>query len=164
VGSLAFSNSILRNEADFLATQRPPPGAWKRKDAAGSERTPNRDRPLILVVEDDWFVGTDMQRALRDAGYEVPPVAVSADEAVEVARNQAPDLVVMDIRLVGERDGVDAAIEIRRLFDIPCLFVSAYGNGGLRARAQAARPAGWLTKPLSGDLLVAAVNKTLKGE
>lgn len=115
----------------------------------------------ILVVEDDWFIGQDIEAALRGAGYDVLPVVVSADEAVTAAGEHSPELVLMDIRLVGLRDGVDAALEIRRRFDISCLFISAYGDPALRTRAAPARPAGWLTKPLAVGAIVAAVRRTV---
>lgn len=132
------------------------PGDARRplgRHAATEERPPCR----LLIVEDDWFVSLDMETALRDAGHQVLGVVVSGEEAVEAARAMQPDLVIMDIRLAGKRDGVDAAIAIREQLDIPSLFLTAYRGAELAARAEAARPVGWLTKPITGDALVAAV-------
>lgn len=112
-------------------------------------------------VEDDWFAAMDMQAALQDAGYDVFEIVTSATEAIEAAGNCKPDLILMDVRLVGHRDGVDAALEIRQRFDIQCLFVTAYVDPALRSRAEAARPLGWLTKPIAGESLVAAVGEAL---
>lgn len=124
---------------------------------AASERAATR----ILVVEDDWFAGTDMQAALQAAGYDVLEVATSADEAVQAAADYRPELVIMDVRLLGNRDGVDAALEIAKRFAIRSLFVSAYFDPALRSRAEAALPVGWLIKPITGEALVAAVNAAL---
>lgn len=146
----------------ILAPRRPPFGD---PPSERNERMPDADkRPAtrILIVEDDWFAGTDMQASLRDAGFDVPELVTSANEAVTVAGDYEPDLVVMDVRLVGERDGVDAALEIARRFGIRSLFVSAYVDAALRTRAEPARPIGWLTKPISGETLVTAVRDAFR--
>lgn len=145
----------------MLATRRPPAGS--RKSEAGSQST-GADKHAggrILVVEDDWFAGMDMEAALDQAGYDVMGVVMSAEEAIESAGESRPDLVLMDVRLVGARDGVDAALEIARRFGIRCLFVTAFVDPALKARAEPARPLGWLTKPISGETLVAAVRDAL---
>jgi two-component system, response regulator PdtaR len=86
----------------------------------------------ILVVEDDWFAGMDMEAALDQAGFDVLGVVMSAEEAIEAAGESRPDLILMDVRLVGARDGVDAALEIGRRFGIRCLFVTAFVDPALR--------------------------------
>ena len=129
------------------------------EDGRKAECTARRGR--ILVVEDDWFIGQDIEATLRQGGYTVVDLVVSADEAVAAAARERPDLVVMDIRLVGPRDGVDAAIEVRQRFDIPSLFVSAYDSPGLKARAASARPAGWLVKPVPVNMLLSTIKGIL---
>ena len=89
-------------------------------------------------------------------------VATAADEAVLLGEVRRPDVVLMDIRLRGPRDGIDAATEIRRRFDIRSLFVSAHTDPATMARAQAADPVGWLPKPFSGHQLAAALEAALK--
>jgi len=146
----------------ILAPRRLPfgdPSSESREREADADKRP---AARILIVEDDWFAGTDMEAALQDAGYDVPELVTSADEAVAAAGDCEPDLVIMDVRLVGERDGVDAALEIARRFGIRSLFVSAYVDSALRTRAEPARPVGWLTKPISGEQLVAAVRNALR--
>jgi two-component system, response regulator PdtaR len=145
----------------ILTTRRPP---FDGRSNEGKEQKTDADRGVaarILVVEDDWFAATDMQGALRDAGYDVLEVVTSATEAIEAAGECKPDLILMDVRLVGHRDGVDAALEISQRFGIRCLFVTAYVDPALRLRAEAARPLGWLTKPIPGENLVAAVREAL---
>lgn len=145
----------------ILAPRRPPFGEGPHE---GSERSPDAEkRPAarILVVEDDWFAGMDLQGALQDAGFTVLELATTAEEAIEAARLYDPDIIIMDVRLVGARDGVDAALEISRRYAIRCLFVSAYVDPALRSRAEPARPFGWLTKPITGETLVTAVRQAL---
>ena len=115
----------------------------------------------ILIVEDEWFIAIESEAVLREAGFHVVGIAVTAEEAVAMAERHEPHLVLMDIRLRGERNGVDAAREIRSRFDIPCLFATAHAEQGVRDSAQTAVPAGWLTKPFSDRQLVAAVKSAL---
>jgi DNA-binding NarL/FixJ family response regulator len=118
--------------------------------------------PCILLVEDDFLVGMEAETGLEEAGYEVAGVAATADEAVEIAASRRPALVVMDIRLAGERDGVDAALEIFRTFGIRSIFASAHGDAQVRSRAEAARPLAWVAKPYRVETLVKAVRDALR--
>ncbi|MEA3054036.1 MAG: two-component system, response regulator PdtaR [Sphingomonadales bacterium] len=117
--------------------------------------------PCILLVEDDFLVGMEVETGLEEAGYEVAGIASTAEEAVELARARGPALVVMDIRLAGERDGVDAALEIFRTLGIRSLFASAHGDAQIRARAEAARPLGWVAKPYRVETLLKAIEAAL---
>src|SRR6266436_5946996 len=90
---------------------------YAREDSAGSDEQ-IEPRARILVVEDDFLVAAEIEIALSDAGFDVAGVATSADEAVELAQSQRPALVVMDVRLAGERDGMHAAVEIFRKLGI----------------------------------------------
>jgi CheY-like chemotaxis protein len=123
-------------------------------------RAPNELR--VLIVEDEAFVRLDLELALTSAGYAVIGSAVSADDAVSKAENERPDLVLMDIRLVGDRDGIDAALEIRRRFDIPSLFITAFANQRMQERAAPARPVGFFQKPIDAASLLGALKKLLK--
>jgi two-component system, response regulator PdtaR len=145
----------------MLVTRHPKFGS--RATEAGDQSTGADEHAgtRILVVEDDWFAGMDMEAALNHAGYDVLGVVMSSEEAIEAAGENRPDLILMDVRLVGARDGVDAALEIGRRFGIRCLFVTAFVDPALRSRAEPARPIGWLTKPISGESLVAAVRDAL---
>lgn len=128
-------------------------------DGSGREEQASRGAAIrrILVVEDDWFIGMEIETVLRQAGYEVVSVAASASEAVEAALEHAPDIALMDIRLAGERDGIDAAIELRERCDVGSIFVSAHQDESARRGAERARPAGWIGKPFSHAQLLAAI-------
>lgn len=116
----------------------------------------------ILIVEDEYLVAMEMDAGLREAGYDVVGTASTADEAVALARDERPRLVVMDIRLVGARDGVDAATDIYRGLGIRSIFASAHSDDRVRSRAAAARPLGWIAKPYRASDLVRAVGEALK--
>ena len=116
----------------------------------------------ILLVEDDFLVSMEMEIGLEEAGYRVAGIAATAEEAVELAARHRPALVVMDIRLASERDGVDAALEIYRTLSIRSIFASAHGDAQVRARAEAARPLGWVAKPYRVETLLKAVREALE--
>jgi DNA-binding NarL/FixJ family response regulator len=119
-------------------------------------------RPCILLVEDDFLVGMEVETGLEEAGFEVAGIAATAEEAVAIAAERRPALAVMDIRLAGRRDGVDAALEIYRTLGIRSLFASAHGDPQVRARAEPARPLGWVAKPYRVETLVKAVEAALR--
>lgn len=107
-------------------------------------------RPLrVLVVEDEFFISLHTKELLQALGHIVVGTAVSADQAVNIAEMEHPDVVLMDIRLIGSRDGIDAAEEIRRRFGIGCIFVTANTDPHTRRRAQDVQPLGFLEKPLT---------------
>ena len=127
------------------------------------EADPGRRPPArILVVEDEFLIALTLEDTLADAGYEVVGVAATFEQAVALAGRARPDLAIMDVRLASTRDGIDAAIEIRRRFDVASLFASANLDTHNAARAAAARPAGWLPKPYTPERLTAAVEKALR--
>jgi DNA-binding NarL/FixJ family response regulator len=101
----------------------------------------------ILIVEDDLLVASQMEAALSDAGFDVVGTAATREEALHQAQAQSPAVVVMDIHLPGDGDGIDAALELFRLHGIRCIFASAYSDNEARQRAEPAAPLGWLQKP-----------------
>lgn len=138
-------------------------GATGEEAAAAEPRPPPAAAPCILVVEDDFLVGMEIEAGLEGAGYALAGVAATAEEAVALAGARRPALVVMDIRLAGERDGVDAALEIFRTLGIRSLFASAHVDAEVRARAAAAQPFGWVAKPYRVETLLQAVEEALRG-
>jgi two-component system, response regulator PdtaR len=112
----------------------------------------------ILIVEDELFVAMDIELVVQRAGHAVVGFAGSADRAIALAEECQPDLVLMDVRLAGTRDGIDAAIEIRRRFDIPSLIISGRADPITRERAKPARVLGFIPKPFDHALLEIALN------
>lgn len=101
----------------------------------------------ILVVEDEAIVAKDLRNRLQRFGYMVPGVASSGQEAINKALEFRPDLVLMDIRLKGQMDGVEAAQEIHRHLDIPVIYLTAYADDNTLERAKVTEPFGYLLKP-----------------
>jgi DNA-binding NarL/FixJ family response regulator len=117
--------------------------------------------PRILVVEDDYFVAIDLEGGLREAGLQVLGPVPTAEEALALAKAERPVLVLMDIRLAGSKDGIEAALELYREFGIRCIFASAHIEPPYRQRAAAAAPLGWVQKPYTIGTVVAAVKQAL---
>jgi len=130
-------------------------------DLIGADARP-QEPPRVLIVEDDYLVASEAELALAEAGFTIVGIVSTAEEAVEKAAAEKVALVVMDVRLSGERDGVDAAIELFRGFGIRSIFASAYSNPDIRKRAEEARPFAWLQKPYSKISLVGAVRAALR--
>ncbi|BAY10496.1 hybrid sensor histidine kinase/response regulator [Calothrix sp. NIES-2098] len=101
----------------------------------------------VLVVEDEAIVAKDLKNRLTRFGYIVPAIASSGREAINKALEFAPDLVLMDIRLKGEMDGIEAAQEIHRQLDIPVIYLTAYADDRTLERAKVTEPFGYLLKP-----------------
>src|SRR5258706_12868099 len=111
----------------------------------------------ILVVEDELVVATDIQQRLVSLGYEVPSIASTGEEAVQLAAEGKPDLVLMDIVLPGGMDGVAAANQIRQQLDIPVVFLTAHSDEHTFGRAKMSDPFGYVVKPFEERTLQIAI-------
>lgn len=110
----------------------------------------------ILIVEDEAIVALHEEENLLSLGYEVVGKASSGEEAVRMADETRPDLVLMDIVLKGSMDGIEAAAQITARLDIPVIFVTAYGDESTLQRAKLTEPFGYILKPFKDrDLHVA---------
>jgi len=110
----------------------------------------------ILIVEDEEIVVLDIRGALERAGYTVADTANSGDKAIEKTMEVRPDLVLMDIVLKGELDGIETAERIRALFNIPVIYLTAHADEGTLKRAKVSEPFGYIVKPFrERDLQIA---------
>lgn len=137
---------------------------WSSHSAPATEggagaRLQNMDR--VLIVEDDLLIASEMEAALTDAGFQIAGIASTGEEALRLAQKESPTLVVMDIRLGGDRDGIDTALELFRSQGIRCIFASAYADREAQQRAAAAAPLGWLQKPYTMASLTANVRAAM---
>lgn len=101
----------------------------------------------ILIVEDEIIIAKHIQSSLEKLGYEICGQASTGENAIELAKEHSPDLVLMDIELKGDMDGIAAAGEIQKRFYIPVIFLSSYSDEGVLNRAKDARPLSYLLKP-----------------
>ncbi|MCP4605106.1 MAG: PAS domain S-box protein [Proteobacteria bacterium] len=114
----------------------------------------------ILIVEDDSIVAAHLENILTKRGY-VPVAVDSGEGAVQRAVETHPNLVLMDVHLAGEMDGVQAAKQIRAQLDIPVIYLTAYANDDLLQRAQITEPYSYLVKPVQNKELLATIEMAL---
>jgi DNA-binding response OmpR family regulator len=118
-------------------------------------------REKVLIVEDDALIALSMREILTLVGFEVAGVAATVSDALILAENTRPDLAIFDVRLAGRRDGIEGAMLLRGIMEIPVLFLTAQGDEGTRARAAALNPAAYLYKPVHAQEIIAAVENAL---
>lgn len=104
-------------------------------------------KPQILVVEDEGVVAMSIQNMLDRLGYGVSGVASSGNEAIKIADEKKPDLVLIDIMLNGDMDGIKVAKKIHNHFNIPVIFLTAYADEETLQRAKITEPFGYILKP-----------------
>lgn len=115
----------------------------------------------ILVVEDEGIVAEDISRQLKSLGYTVPAVASSGEEAIRKVFENKPDLVLMDILLKGEMDGIQATERINSAFSIPIVYLTAHPDDGLLQRAKQTEPFGYILKPFAERELYSTIETAL---
>lgn len=118
-------------------------------------------RARILVVEDESVVALDIQDRLQALEYHVVGRAATGEQAIHLALEHLPDLILMDIKLKGEMDGVEAAERIRALADIPVVFLTAFADAQTLQRAQPIEPFGYILKPFEERDLFAQIEIAL---
>ena len=119
------------------------------------------EKPRILIVEDERLVAEDLAELLTQAGYEIAGVAQAGMEAVDIATQAHPDLVLMDVVLEGSMDGIEAANLIQSHRDIPIVYLTAFADRDVLQRAKASQPFGYLVKPFSEKELIAVIEMAL---
>ncbi|MBN2030366.1 response regulator [bacterium] len=102
----------------------------------------------IAIVEDENLIAMEIQDRVERLGYSVPVVTGSGEEALEKMERVRPDLVLMDIMLEGKMDGIETAEQIRNLYDIPIVYLTAYSDEKTLSRAKLTDPYGYILKPL----------------
>lgn len=118
-------------------------------------------REKVLVVEDEYIVGKNIQMGLQSFDYIVPHIATSGETAIELVENDHPDLVLMDIVLRGRMDGIETAQAIRSRTDIPVIFLTAYTDEQILERAKMSEPYGYIVKPFEQRELHSAIQVAL---
>jgi CheY-like chemotaxis protein len=116
----------------------------------------------IMVVEDEGVVSIDIRNMLQKAGYSVAAVAFEGKEAIMKAEQSNPDLILMDIGLKGEMDGIETAKRIRDRFLIPVVFLTGFADDNTMAKAKEANPSGFIIKPINEGELNKILDDILK--
>lgn len=121
-----------------------------------------KNPPRILIVEDERIVAFNLQQRLAHMGYEVPGVAASGAEGLDMIERLAPDLVLMDIHIEGDMDGIDVAAKLMESPTVPVIYLTAYSEDSTLERARKTKPYGYLIKPFSERELHATIQMALE--
>ncbi|MDN7023888.1 response regulator [Methanoculleus sp. FWC-SCC1] len=111
----------------------------------------------VAIVEDNAIIALDIGKRLEKLGHSVAGVAATAADALRIVEETEPDLVLMDIRLKGEEDGIAAAEAIRSRFNTPIIFITAHSDQSVVERAQGTNPSGYLVKPIRMEDFTTAI-------
>ena len=126
------------------------------------------NRLRLLIVENDRVTARDLEATLRRRGFIVEGIAYSAEQAKDLVKEKAPDLVLLDIQLGEGDEGIELAQSIREKYDVPAVFITGYSEDALYEKARVARPAAFLRKPFTdaelSACLEAVVEKSLAEE
>lgn len=117
------------------------------------------DELRILMVEDEVITAMVMEADLQDAGYPVSRRVSSGEEAVSLAAEEVFDVVLMDIRLAGQIDGVEAARRIQEIRETPVIFMTGYQDEETHRRAEELSPLAYLVKPVNGAQLASLLGQ-----
>jgi PAS domain S-box-containing protein len=115
----------------------------------------------ILIVEDEAIVAEDLENLIIDFGYEIVGSVVGADDAIQQAIEHKPDLILMDIVLKGNKNGIDAANEIKDMLKIPIIFLTAYSDLKLIEEAKNTEPYAFIVKPFQDKQVIASIEMAL---
>lgn len=115
-----------------------------------------------LIVDDEFLIAFDLEASMRELGFDVCAVASNEKDAMELAMNNRPDVVVMDVYLGGTRAGIETARWLRDVCHVPIVFVTAHSEDGTLERIREVVPeAPVLSKPVYRDTLASAVSKAI---
>ena len=115
----------------------------------------------ILIADDDFAIGMQLEEMLMSLGYVVVGQAGSGQESIEMARDLRPDIILMDIMMPGELNGIQAAEKIKAEWNVPIIFVSGYGDPGIIQEAKRIEPYGCVIKPFDENEIKASVEIAL---
>lgn len=111
----------------------------------------------IMIVEDESIVAMDLSLRLQKEGYEVTGVADNSEEAISLFTETNPDLVLMDINIIGQQDGIQTAGAIKKIREVPLIFLTAFSQSEYVNRAKEVNPSAYLVKPFNNDSLYTSI-------
>ncbi len=115
----------------------------------------------ILIVENERLIAGDIKKQLEDLGYDVIGISGNSEDALKKTGEKKPDLILMDIILTGDVDGIETAQQINEIYSVPVIYLTAYYDDEILERASSTQPAGYITKPFNSVGLHAAIQMAL---
>jgi len=120
-------------------------------------------KPVILIVEDEGIVALDLKNKIGLMGF-TSIEAISGEEAMKKVKDDRPDLILMDIRLKGDLDGIEVAARIQKRQSIPLIYISALIDEKTKSRASQTNPFAYIEKPFADEILQNAIFGALSGK
>ena len=136
----------------FYPTLEPP--------AAGSAES-GPDHPAVMILEDELIIATDLRTRLEAMGYTVAGIHTDGEHAIRAMTRERPELILVDIGLHGDLDGIEAARRVRAEHDVPLVFITAYGDDATRIRAMEVPASAYLLKPIADEEFSGIIRKLL---
>jgi CheY-like chemotaxis protein len=118
--------------------------------------------PRILIVEDDMILALVLKKNIEKLGYTVLDIYSSGHDAIQAVAQQLPDLIIMDIKLMGSIDGIQTMIEIRKFSEIPVIYVSGNSDDVVKEQAEKTESSGFMSKPIDLPNLENLIKRALK--
>jgi len=120
-----------------------------------------RNTPRILIVEDEPFIAENLQEMLSIFGYEDTEIANSANQAIKAIKISRPDLVLLDVKIKGDQDGIELGGIIKEQYQLPFVYITSYSDKETVNRAKHTQPLGFIVKPFTKDDVYAAIEVAL---
>ena len=117
--------------------------------------------PRILIVEDEPFIAENLQEMLSIFGYEDTEIANSANQAIKAIKTSRPDMVLLDVKIKGDQDGIELGGIIQTQYQIPFMYITSYSDKETVSRAKHTNPLGFIVKPFTKDDVYAAIEVAL---
>ena len=115
----------------------------------------------VIIIEDELIIAEDIKDILEQASYEVIGIAASGKEAIQLLQQELPDILLVDISIKGDMDGIQVANTIREQFHLPFIYITSYTNKSILERAKLTKPFGYIVKPYKEQDVLIAVELAL---
>jgi CheY-like chemotaxis protein len=115
----------------------------------------------ILIVENERIIANDIKQRLEDMGYDVIGISGTSEDTLKKTRETHPDLILMDIIITGDVDGIETAKQLKELYSIPFIYLTAYYDDEILEMASLTQPAAYITKPFNNVGLHAAIQMAI---
>ena len=115
----------------------------------------------VLIIEDELIIAEDIKDILEHASYEVIGMAASGKEAIELLSEVMPDILLVDVSIKGNMDGIQLANVIREQYNLPFIYITSYTNKSVLERAKLTKPYGYIVKPYKEQDVLIAVELAL---
>lgn len=112
----------------------------------------------ILIVEDEPIIATDIEMTLSKNGYSIVGIAYSSTNALDMLKNRSPDLVILDIAIKGDKDGIDLASIIRQHYSLPFIYLTSYSDKLTLERVKPTIPYGYIVKPFKDKDILTSID------